>query len=607
MRAARRVLIAVSGLALVLITIPVGAQSEGAITGTVKDAVSGEPLEDIRVIADGSAAYGADYTDDQGTFLIGDLPPGDYRVAAGNWVDMDYSVWAAYWWPGADNYWDAGEVQVLAGQTTTGIDLALSYGGVVTGTITDAWTGESPMMEYIAIEKMEHGSWVGGWGYEVAPDGTYRIFGLEGEYRLSLWNNDYLPLETEPFTIEPGETLSFDLVLTPAYGTPFATVAGVACEAPDTGGSCWVGEGEPNYLGRVEIEARSPDGTLLGATTTDPWGWFLLENLTPGEMVISISEPPAGMELMSPVELELGPNEGAWDVELLAQRIEVGVALDSSLQPMTMKPGDEAVFEIEAIFARVKAFVTPFDVSGVEVSVHLPTGVEYVNHTSDGTFDPATGIWSVDALPYMGRSSLQITMRAPNEGTYRPHAEVMSSDWPDSRVVHGDGQGYDYTGETLLVAVPAPEPAPVALAELGGIVWLDTDADGILDDDESGIENVRIGVIGDETRSALTDGNGRYTVTELVPGGYEVVVDEESLPDEAAEAPESVVIDLAGNVTVDVSFAIPVRAGSNIWWIIGTIVLALAGGTALTLYLLRDRRPIDEPNISEPKREVAGV
>ena len=609
MAAARRVLIILTALALVLIAIPIGAQSGGAVSGTATDAATGEPLSGIRVVARGDATERDAYTDAGGKYEFADLPAGDYRIGAGNWVAQgDYSEWATYYWPGVDNYWDAGLVEVTVGETTTDIDLPLSYGGVVTGSITDAWTGEPAVLDGILIEKnvaAPHGHWEG-WGYEVASDGSFEIRGLSGEYRLSEWGNDeYLPFETEPFTIEPGETLHFDLVVTPAYGTPFATVAGNACEATHDTTSCWAGEGEPTFLGEVKIEVRSPDGTLLGATNTDPWGWFLLENLAPGQMVVSISQPPAGMELLTPVELDVGPNEGVWDVELLARRVDVGIFLDSSLRPSTIEPGTEAVFEIEAVFARVKASVAPFDVTGVEVSVHLPTGVEYVNHTSDGAFDPATGIWSIETLPFLSRSRLSITLRTPQEGVFRPHAEVAASDWPDSRATYGDGQGYDYTSETLEVAIPVVEPA--AQAEIGGVVWLDTDLDGIFDEGESGIRNVRIDVIGDDTSSALTDAEGRYVVSELEPGRYEVLVDEESLPEEAADAPESVVIDVSSESTVDVSFAVPARAGTNIWWIIGTTVLALAGGAALTLYFLRDTEPTEAPDAAQTPREKVGV
>ena len=78
-------------------------------------------------------------------------------------------------------------------------------------------------------------------------------------------------------------------------------------------------------------------------------------------------------------------------------------------------------------------------------------------------------------------------------------------------------------------------------ASIGDTVWLDTDADGVLDIGEMGISMVDViltffgadGMLGggDDTTSRMTtDSNGNYLFQNLIFGTYSVMVDTMTLP-----------------------------------------------------------------------------
>ncbi len=78
----------------------------------------------------------------------------------------------------------------------------------------------------------------------------------------------------------------------------------------------------------------------------------------------------------------------------------------------------------------------------------------------------------------------------------------------------------------------------VALASVGDYVWLDADADGWQDPDESGLVNVTVELRDDGTNALLattfTDANGRYLFDDVAVGTYRVEVVTATLPNAGA-------------------------------------------------------------------------
>jgi hypothetical protein len=573
--------------ALVALVAPVSAQAGGSISGTLVDAATQEPIASEYVSAMSPTGQGGAVSGSDGSYLIDGLPAGDYRLAAGNWAEASYSEYVLVYWPDALTYPDATIVTVAAGEDVTGVDFELELGGVVTGTVTDAWTGAVVGPSSVSVQKREAGGdWpAGGIGYRVEADGTYRIGGLSGEYRLEFHENQYLSVRLDPFVIGPGETLTLDIAATPSQGTPFATIAGRVCETDDPAVGCLsesIDESQRQLLAGTTVEARDGAGAVLGTTTTDASGWFSLEELTPGTIVVSALAPP-GMSLVQAREFSLGPNEGVWDAELLVVRLDVRYLLTSHADPEEVPIDEDAQFDLELSFAPADSSAAPFDVTDVVVAVRLQEGLDYEAHSGDGRFDPSTGIWTVPVLASGSPAQMSITVRSGRERDFRPNAEIVSADWPDSSVTFGDGRGSDHTS-SLLTVTPAPAEPVTDEGIIAGTVWLDDDEDGVIDTTESPLTGVEVLATRDDgsTLTDVTDDSGRFEMGQLRAGTYQMELDRSSLPDDVEPPAGRLLVAISSGAEIrQVDFGCTGVAGGFPWWIVMIAGAVLLTGAAL--------------------------
>ncbi len=155
----------------------------------------------------------------------------------------------------------------------------------------------------------------------------------------------------------------------------------------------------------------------------------------------------------------------------------------------------------------------------------------------------------------------------------------------------GDSDDHD-------IAVLTPE----TLYELGNLVWLDLDADGIADDGEPGIAGVDVQVwretgadgVGDDfVAQVTTDGDGHWVVTGLTAGDYQVVVPggQTELATVFSTLPDVSDPDAGGDVDNDDNglAVAPTIAGSEVRTGIVTL-----GGTEPTNETLRSDDPTDD-------------
>lgn len=73
----------------------------------------------------------------------------------------------------------------------------------------------------------------------------------------------------------------------------------------------------------------------------------------------------------------------------------------------------------------------PDTAGGITVNDPLPSGLTYVSDNSGGTYDPATGNWTVNFLGSGQNRQLQITARVNPTGDYANTAQITASDVPD--------------------------------------------------------------------------------------------------------------------------------------------------------------------------------
>jgi hypothetical protein len=171
-------------LSCLLLLPGAAAAATGSLAGTVTDAATHLEVEGALVCAWSAGEESEDcaHTATDGSYLIGGLQPGSYKVefwAAG---------YARQFWNGKGSWSEAETVEVVENATADGIDAALQPTARIEGTVTAAADG-------LGVEEVEvcayplAGSEENFWecGY-TAGDGSYSITGLDpGNYKVEFW------------------------------------------------------------------------------------------------------------------------------------------------------------------------------------------------------------------------------------------------------------------------------------------------------------------------------------------------------------------------------------------------------------------------------------
>jgi hypothetical protein len=195
--------------------IDAALQAGGWIVGQLTDAHSGAPLSGIGVYVSAPddmsspAKTLSGTTDSKGNYAIGPLPTENYRV----FYQQCCAPTSAY----ADEYYNQqfyqapNLVPVTAPKRTKLGNEPMYVGGVITGRVTDAVTGEPLAGVEIFVRSSDPQRPAGVTSYGNASDGTYRISGLpadsytvefqRGSYAPQYWNNQASASTANPISI----------------------------------------------------------------------------------------------------------------------------------------------------------------------------------------------------------------------------------------------------------------------------------------------------------------------------------------------------------------------------------------------------------------------
>ncbi len=222
------------------------------------------------------------------------------------------------------------------------------------------------------------------------------------------------------------------------------------------------------------------------------------------------------------------PNDGTgddWD-DATVTIVEVDPIIDLELvkdvDPSSVSVGDESVFKISVINQG------PDDATGVVVTDTLPAGLTYVTDSGDGSYDSASGVWTIGDLAVGASVSMTLTVTVDEAGSFTNEAEVTAANELDSDSTPGDGEGDDWDDATVTAA------EVLASALIGDTVWFDDDVDGIQDPGELGVSGVTVtltNVATAEVTTMVTNADGRYLFSALDPGDYTVKVKKSTFPD----------------------------------------------------------------------------
>ena len=183
----------------------------GSISGRVTDA-QGNGLGGVSVNADAGSGYGWATTAEDGTYVVTDLPAGDFRVCFDDW-DGNYAFECYDNQPDSDS---ADLVTLSLGEQISDIDAQLDVGGSISGRVTDPdGSGLGGVDVFVSSPE---GFFIG--GAITAGDGTYVVNGLPaGEFRVCFddWNGNFAfecydnqpdSDSADPVTLSLGEQIS---------------------------------------------------------------------------------------------------------------------------------------------------------------------------------------------------------------------------------------------------------------------------------------------------------------------------------------------------------------------------------------------------------------
>lgn len=142
-----------------------------------------------------------------GSFVIADLPPGEYLVAT-------LGAFARLWYPEAPDPADAAPVQVVAGQTTDVGDIAEQIGTTVIGTVVNPQGRPVANAYVMATMRAPDGPGYADQGAQTNPSGAYSIPNVPaGRWSLTIpFRARYVPTARTVTTTGFG-TVDVDFVL----------------------------------------------------------------------------------------------------------------------------------------------------------------------------------------------------------------------------------------------------------------------------------------------------------------------------------------------------------------------------------------------------------
>ncbi len=175
-----------------------------------------------------------------------------------------------------------------------------------------------------------------------------------------------------------------------------------------------------------------------------------------------------------------------------------------------------------------------------------------------------TGVTGITVI-LMDANGMHIDTTTTNSSGHYLFTEVMPGEYqvhfdlntiPDGYLVSSEDQGNDDsqdsdanpdTGKTALTTLDPGENDTTwdmgiyPLAFIGDKVWLDTNANGIQESDEQGLQGITVHLLdknGTQVGTVVTDADGHYNFNNLIPGEYQIEFDLNTISDGYSVSPK---------------------------------------------------------------------
>jgi len=222
--------------------------------------------------------------------------------------------------------------------------------------------------------------------------------------------------------------------------------------------------------------------TAGGTATVDP---------VTGE--ITYTGPPGytGLDsILYQVTDETGFSDTAWVVITTEAVPGADLSLTKDMSPTTAIVGDAITFTVTVTNDG------PDDATGVEVTDQLPTSYTYVSDDSGGTYDAATGLWTIGNIA-AGASVVLTIETTLNDFDNANVAEITASDQPDPDSTPGnddpteddqDSAGPPTGIDPLVSDLSLTKDMAPAIAEIGDAITFTVTVTNDGPDDATGVE-----------------------------------------------------------------------------------------------------------------------
>lgn len=462
----------------------------GSISGVVTEGAgeSGTPSEGVEVVAhrynvqwDYWEWYASVYTGEDGTYTLGRLPAGEYKLLfTPAWWN---SGLMSEWWDNSADEWSATPLTLGSGESLTSISPTLSSGGSVSGVVTDE---SGAGIEGVSIVAHGSESWGAvGWA-ETDASGAYVIAGLPaGEYRIEFRTS----ATTESVVAEWWDDAADFDTATPvavAPGIDTADISPQLARGNSVSGTVTDGTGAP--ISGVIAELVSLEGMVEGdAAWTDDAGSYTIRGVPDGDYRVRFSTEHASVAVA-----------GEWWED--AAREEDATVLSLS--------GGTEVSEVSPVLSAAGAISgTVADESGVPVT-DASVGV-FGYDEAVGDFLWLTSTW----VDEEGRFT--VPGLVPGAYKIRVHAagssELLGEWWRDAP---------DQESAEVVTVVAGETTAGIDVRlDASGVI-----AGTVTDEDGTPVANVTVTASNGEGVGVMvsTDENGSYRVPALRSGDYKV-------------------------------------------------------------------------------------
>ncbi|MBY0090740.1 carboxypeptidase regulatory-like domain-containing protein [Priestia aryabhattai] len=487
-----------------------------SVFGQITSQTTGEAIGSaiVTITLPNGITVGGAVTDQNGSFVISDLPPQTLVLAIT-----------------ADNFGIISQsVMLNPGQALeTNISLLPSV-GILRGSVFNEQTGQP-----IAGATLEVFDYTRGMIATIVTDtfGFYEVSNLfPGSYRLIASAQSYGAIVQEA-NIEAGQETILNFFLPPNPGTIQGTISNRQTGELLSGAS-------------IIIRQFSPTGPIIASLSTDQNGLFVLNNLAPGTYAVVALDTNFGSQaasvfvesdVLSTVSISLVSNPGIVQGTLTNEQTgepltnafvrvldnnrviiqEVQTDTNGNYRVEGLAPGEYILIAISANFQResVGFIVASGQTNTVNVALKPNPGFISGRVTDEQTASPLDGA-TVQVFPAQSLIPIANAVTDQN-GTYKIPGLA-----PGEYIVVANARNYTRAAVGAIVIADQTTVADLQLslnpATISGTA---TDEQG------NPIENATVRVVDQNETvlgTALTDQNGNYVISNLPPGSQTIIV-----------------------------------------------------------------------------------